>query len=290
MRKSKTDTMNNRNLEYVNCNLCGSSDNKLLFVKRGFNIAQCRKCGLIYVNPRLKAEALKEICTKGYYLGKETPEYEGLWAYKDYIGMEKQLKTSFRKKLKIIEQYKKGGRLLDIGCAVGFFLEVAKENGWDALGVDISEWASNYAKERGLNVFTGDLMEAKFPDEYFDVVTMWGVIENLQDPYSSLTEMNRTLKKNGLVAISGGNINSRVARFYGIRWESLVPEGDFYYFSPETLRKMLEVTGFKIVKTMTHGNITQNERIRRLAMYRYIRFVAKKLGLGDTMAVYALKI
>jgi 2-polyprenyl-3-methyl-5-hydroxy-6-metoxy-1,4-benzoquinol methylase len=282
--------MINGNREYVNCNLCNSDDTKLLFVKRGFNIVQCRKCGLVYVNPRLKAETLKKFQTKGYYLGNETPEYESPWGYADYIGMEKQLKRGFRKKLKIIEKYIMGGKLLDIGCAVGFFLEVAEENNWECFGVEISEWASNYARERGLNVFTGDLLEIKFPDEYFDVVTLWGVVENLRDLHSSLIEVNRILKKKGLVAISGGNIKSIVARFYGVNWQSLVPEGDLFYFSPDTLRKMLEATGFKIVKKVVHGNVTQNERIRRLRVYRHIRFVARKLGVGDTMAVYALKI
>jgi len=282
--------MNNRNLEYVNCNLCGSDDAKLLYVKRGFNVVQCRKCGLVYVNPRLKVEALKEIYTKEYYLRRGVPKYEGTTVYEDYVGMEKQLKIMFRKRLIRIEKYKKGGKLLDIGCAVGFFLEVAEEKGWDAFGVEISEWASNYARGRGLNVFTGDLMETKFPDEYFDVVTMWSVIESLRDPYSTLIEVKRILKKNGLIVISTANINSIVARFYGINWEKWGPEGDLYCFSPETLKKMLEVTGFKIVKITTHGDITQNKRIRRFPGYRYINWlIAKKLGLGDTMTVFALK-
>ena len=286
--------MINRNFEYVKCNLCDSDDAKLLFVKRGFNIVQCRKCGLIYVNPRPDVETLvKKVYTKGYYLGRNTPEYEeniGVRAYGDYIGMEKQIKTKFRIKLRRIEKYEKGRRLLDIGCAVGFFLEVAKENGWDVFGVELSEYASNYARERGLNVFTGDVTVTKFPDEYFDVITIWDVIANLQNPYTNLIEANRMLKQNGLIVISTGKINSIFAKIRGINWEILAPEGHFFYFSEKTLRDMLDITGFKIVKITTHGSITQNERIRRLAGYRYINwFIAKILKLGDVMTVYALK-
>jgi len=284
VRKLKNNTTINKNLEYVNCNLCNSDNTKLLFIKDGFNIVQCRKCGLVYVNPRLNKETLKNIYTQGYYTTQDERGYE------DYIGRETELKTMFRKRLKRIEKYKKGGRLLDIGCAVGFFLEVAKENGWEAFGVEISEWASNYARERGLNVLTGDLTATKFPDDYFDVITMWAVIANLHDPHNNLIEACRILKKDGLIVIHTGNINSIFAKLQGINWNMLTPSGHLYYFSPKTLRKMLELIGFKIVKRSTHGDITQNERIKNLIGYKYVNwFIVKKLKLGDTMTVYALK-
>lgn len=282
--------MTNENLiEYVNCNLCGSDDNRLLYVKEdplcdnsAFNIVQCKKCGLVYVNPRHNLEASSKRYTQRWFEGG---------AYTDYMGAEKQIKNKFRRKIKIMEKYKKGGRLLDVGCAAGFFLEVAKENGWDVCGVEISEYASNYARERGLNVFTGDLTETTLPDEYFDVITMWEVIANLTDPHRNLIEAHRILKKDGLIIISTGDISSIFAKFRGINWQILSPGGHLYYFSSETLRKMLEITGFNIVKITTHGSITQNEQIRRLPGYRYINWLAvKKLRLGDVMTIYALKI
>ena len=211
--------------------------------------------------------------------------------YENYIGMEKELKTVFRRRLRKIEKYKNGGRLLDIGCAAGFFLEVAEEKGWDVFGVELSEYASNYARERGLNIFTGDVTATKFPDEYFDVITLWAVISNLQNPYNNLIEAYRILKKKGLIVIQTGNIDSIFAKLQGINWGILTPGGHLYYFSPKTLRKMLELTGFEIVKISTHGDITQNERIKNLIGYKYINwFIVKTLGLGDIMTVYALKI
>ena len=285
MKKFKNNTTINKNLEYVNCNLCNSDNTKLSFTKNGFNIVQCRKCGLVYVNPRLNKETLKKIYTKGYYTTQDERGYE------DYIGGEKELKTMFRKRLKRIEKYKKGGRLLDIGCATGFFIEVAKEDDWETFGVEISEYASNYARERGLNIFTGDVTATKFPDEYFDVITMWAVIANLTDPHRNLIEACRILKKDGLIVIQTGNITSIFAKLQGVNWSLLTPEGHLYYFSPKTLRKMLELTGFEIVKKSTHGDITQNERIKNLIGYKYVNwFIVKKLRLGDIMTAYALKI
>ena len=281
----KCNTAVNENLEYVNCNLCGSDDTELLFFKWSFNIVQCRKCGLVYVNPRRTLQTLKSHYTEEFFTSCENRGYE------DYIGIEKQIKIKFKIKLKRVEKFKRDGRLLDVGCAAGFFLDVAKASGWEVCGVELSDFASNYARKKGLNVFTGDLTDTDFPDEYFDVVTMWDVIANLTDPYSNLKDVHRILKKGGLVVISTGNINSIFAKFQGINWEILTPTGHNYYFSPMTLSKMLNATGFKIVKTSTHGNITQNERIRRSAGYRYINgFVVKILKLGDVMTVYALKI
>jgi SAM-dependent methyltransferase len=276
--------MINKNLEYINCNLCGSDSTKLIFVKDGFNVVRCRKCGLVYVNPRHNLQDLNKIYTKGYYTGQDEKGYE------DYIGGEQGIKTMFRKRLKIVEKYKKGGRLLDMGCATGFFLEVAEENGWDAFGVELSEYASNYARERGSNVFTGDLTETTFPDGHFDVITLWAVVSNLQNPHNNLLEVHRILKKDGLIVIQTGDINSIFAKLRGVNWDILTPEGHLYYFSKKTLRKMLEIAGFKIVKIITHGNITENKRIRNMVGYRYINwFVVKKLRLGDIMTVYAFK-
>jgi ubiquinone/menaquinone biosynthesis C-methylase UbiE len=281
----KSSTVVNENLEHVKCNLCGSDDAKLLFFKWSFNIVQCGKCGLVYVNPRRTQQDLKNHYTEEFFTDC------GDRGYNDYIAMESQLKIKFGRKLKRIEEFKRDGRLLDVGCAAGFCLDVAKTSGWEVFGVELSDFASNYARKKGLNVFTGDLTDTDFPDEYFDVVTMWDVIANLTDPNSNLKEVHRILKKGGLVVISTGNINSIFAKFQGINWEILTPTGHNYYFSSMTLSKMLNATGFKIVKTSTHGNITQNERIRRSAGYRYINgFVVKILKLGDVMTVYALKV
>ena len=281
--------MTNKDLiEYVNCNLCGSDDTKTMYVKADhigdkkiFNIVQCKKCGLVYVNPRHNLKAARERYSREWFKGG---------AYRDYMSAENELKNKFRRKIKVIEKYKKSGRLLDIGCAAGFFMEVAKESNWETFGVEISEYASNYARERGLNVLTGDLAEIDFPDEYFDVITMWEVIANLTDPRKNLIEAHRILKKDGLIVISTGNINSIFARFHGINWEILSPGGHLYYFSQKTIGKMLKRTGFEIFRRSTHGNITQNKRVRNMTIYRYVNApIVKYLRLGDVMTVYALK-
>jgi 2-polyprenyl-3-methyl-5-hydroxy-6-metoxy-1,4-benzoquinol methylase len=109
--------------------------------------------------------------------------------------MRNQVKKAYKPRLEVIEKYVRGRRLLDIGCAAGFFLELASERGWQAEGVDVSEYATEYGKNLGLKIFTGTLIEASFPDQYFDAVTMWDCLMHMPDPYGTMVEINRILKR-----------------------------------------------------------------------------------------------
>jgi 2-polyprenyl-3-methyl-5-hydroxy-6-metoxy-1,4-benzoquinol methylase len=143
-------------------------------------------------------------------------------------------------------------RLLDIGCHIGVFLEIAREQGWEAWGVEPSAWAADQARARALRVTTGTLREARFPDQFFDIVTMWDVIEHLTDPLSSLQEAYRVLAPGGIICIHTINIESPFARLMGHRWPWLM-EMHLYYFSPQTLTQMLEKAGFQVIEMVTQG-------------------------------------
>jgi len=143
-------------------------------------------------------------------------------------------------------------RLLDVGCHIGVFLEIAREQGWEVWGVEPSSWAAKQARDRGLEVSIGTLKEAQFPSNFFDVVTMWDVIEHLTDPLGSLEEVNRILVPGGIICIHTINIESPFARLMGPRWPWLM-EMHLYYFSPQTLSQMLEKAGFRLVQTFTQG-------------------------------------
>ena len=140
------------------------------------------------------------------------------------------------------------GRILDVGCAFGLFLDVARSRGWDVNGVEISEYAADYArKELKIKVITKPLEKAKFPEDYFDVIHMAELIEHLPDPKKTLMECNRVLKRNGLIVIQTSDIDSLYARIMGKHWDWFLP-GHLYYFSRKTLRGITKKTGFKIIK------------------------------------------
>lgn len=220
-------------LEKVRCNLCNSSYGSLRYIKNRFRIVKC-KCGLVYVNPR------KEIkYDKGYFSRKGS-------VYEDYLKERNLKKKNFRRLIEDIKKFRKG-KLLDVGCGTGEFLEVAKENRYDVKGVEISEFAAGYCSGKHLCVDIGDFGGVKI-NEKFDVVTMFDFIEHSKDPFRDLRKVNEILNENGLLVIITGNINSWFAKLMGRKWNFLNPEEHLYYFSEKTLSGMLNKAGFRVVK------------------------------------------
>lgn len=286
-------------LEYIKCNICQSTDTEELYVKNSFHIVKCKKCGLVYVNPRPDTMELKQ-----FYRDKKLPSFT---LDTEPTGERDLYLYRFNKRLRNIEVLKKRGRLLDIGCAWGYFLELAKKHNWESYGVELSERASYYCREKlHLNVFTGRLEEASYPDQYFNVVTMFHLLEHIPNPRNFLREINRILRKKGLVVIEVPNIGSLKSKVAGEKWRHLVPPMHLYYFSPKTLSQLLRETGFQPVRAETCGGsgilATMKERdmkniYKRLVKYfRYLSWIkslleyAQKLfRLNDNLSVYARK-
>jgi len=175
-------------LEYVKCNLCGLDNTKLLFTKYSFNIVRCRRCNFIYVNPRPTEDEMANFYTEEYFY-----DSKGAYGYENY---SIEGKIHIQRRIKIVETYTSSGKLLEVGCATGQWLKAMKEKNWDVYGIELSEFASKYARDKfGLNVLTGRLKEQNLLNNYFDVVVMWDTIEHLINPMAELIEVNRILKK-----------------------------------------------------------------------------------------------
>ncbi|MGC8787731.1 MAG: methyltransferase domain-containing protein, partial [Anaerolineae bacterium] len=189
-------------LEYVHCNLCGADDTELVAEVEGFHIVRCRQCGLVYVNPRYREDFLQQLYTAEYYDHDGIRNGQAFFGYEDYIADEENIKITFAKRLRTIERFANKGRLLDVGCATGFFLDLARAKGWEVVGSEVSEFAARYAREKlGLEVRLGALKELHFEAEAFDVVTMWDVIEHVADPMGDLLEVWRILRADGLLSL-----------------------------------------------------------------------------------------
>lgn len=278
----------------VNCNLCQSDDYTLLFKIGDFDspffIVKCNKCGFIYQNPQLGKEYLKSIYNQDYFLGKGKINYKGDFAKDRLIANER---------LKIIEGIKRPSRILDVGCHLGAFLEVAQKRGWDAYGIDISEFAVEVARKiSGIKFFLGELKDIHFEDCFFDLITCSEVIEHLTSPYETLIKIHRILKDDGLLVIQTANMNSLRIRFLGRR-DYYLPV-HLYYFSKDTISKMLEKTGFEVVKVFNGSefNISAEFKlfkdsvsILRLLLRKLLSKVEfKGFTLNTTMVVYAKKV
>jgi len=147
-------------------------------------------------------------------------------------------------------------RLLDVGCGYGIFLNLAKDQGWKVYGIELSEDACQFARKNfGLNVFCGDLKEASFPKDHFDVVTLWNVLDHTTNPLEQLLEIKRILKDNGLLFIRLPNflfqgksrcIGEAFDRlFFGRTYLSRkISVSHLYAFTPSSIANLLERVGF----------------------------------------------
>jgi len=244
-------------MKYRKCNLCGSEEVKNRFKINDFSIVRCRKCGLEYVNPILEEKDIQEIYQKGYFNGFKKDNFFG---YQDYAQDEIEINRTFQRKMRIIDKLMPDkGKILDIGCAMGFFINVAKEDGWEVTGIDLSEEAIKYAKKRfNYDVRCTSLDKAGFKGASFDVITMFDLIEHVEYPDLLIKQCYGLLKPNGLLVITTPNSGSVVAKLLSKRWEEYKRAREhIFFFSRKTLTDMLVKNRFKVVKSHTAGRYFQ---------------------------------
>lgn len=297
------------------CNLCGSEEYTVIYKEPLFmknksdeelssyysyssiflggkkphnQIVKCSSCGLVYSYPRRD-----DLLIRASYKNVEDA---------CYTLTQEERRKKIQTELKEIKKYIDTGRILDVGCSTGIFLEEARLQGFDAYGVELSKWAFKKAESKGLKVFNSTLKEAVFPDKLIDVATMWDVLEHVTDPLGELKEIYRILSYNGILVLTTPDFSSFPSRLFGKGWQSISLQ-HIYYFTPETLEKMLSASGFSIIKRTTDSRITTMENIleyfkNRPLVYSLTRGLLKIAGIGklkitvdpkDLMKVYARK-
>lgn len=231
-------------LEEISCPLCKTRAWKKLYPKQYSRIVQCTSCSLIYTNPRLKSKFLKHLYSKEYFKNNNSH----ITGYTDYVEDERNITKTFLKRLLVIEKRVKKRKLLDVGCATGYFLNSARKKGWIVEGVEISDFAADLAREKfDLQVNTGDISTIKLPKNRYDVITMWDVIEHVVNPSRVLKRLRASLTQNGILVMTTPDAGSIPARLTGYRWVGYkLSDEHLAYFSKETIKELLEQAGFKI--------------------------------------------
>jgi 2-polyprenyl-3-methyl-5-hydroxy-6-metoxy-1,4-benzoquinol methylase len=270
-------------LKHINCNLCNENNYKILQTDGPFNVVKCRNCGLIYVNPHPAEERLFNHYNEGYYA--------------PWLKDQHSRRKMWKRRLKKVQHFKSEGRLLDVGCGYGDFLYEARQNDFEVYGTEISKYAVNYAKDNiGIEVFEGVLKEADFADNFFDVVTFWHILEHTTDPLSNLREAGRILKPDGILIVAVPNFQNYIYRIaytvFKLRPPKFFTQEDrelhLYFFSANTLKKMLEKAGFVPLKfDIDKERIMIRERILdmiALALYKIFR-----VNFGVALGAYAKK-
>lgn len=154
---------------------------------------------------------------------------------------------ALKNKLKLINTQSSKGRILDIGAGVGDFLQVAKNDGWETIGIEPSAKAKTIAKSKGVS-FVEDLSQLE--NNSFDIITMWHVLEHVPDLENQIKELKRLLKPNGTVIIAVPNFKSHDALHYGKYWAAYDVPIHLWHFSKTAIKKLFAKEDLHLVKVL----------------------------------------
>jgi len=276
------------------CRACDGVRTTPRFTVDGYDLLRCHDCGSMTTAWTMPAAAASEYYGEAYFRGGD---------YRDYQGSANALRANFRRFADRLAAIETGGRLLELGCAYGYFLEEA-ERRWQCEGVDVSHDVVDACRRRtGCRVFAGDVIELPLEAGYQWIVA-WDVVEHLDRPRDAVARAFDLLAPGGRIAFTTGDISSSAARALGPAWRLLTPPSHLTFFSRAGVRALLGDAGFVECALGTAGYA----RTFDFAMYRLLgerRYAALArrwpalvaharrrsfyLNLGDIMFVTARK-
>jgi len=260
-------------------------------------LLKCGQCNFITADLEVSDEKLKALYSHDYFHGLE---------YGNYTRDEKIIRKNFNRRLKTLDKYidPKSCRLFEIGCAYGFFLNAAKESYSSVSGIDISEDATAYAREKlHVQAKSGDFLKEEKHNQPYDLFCLWDTIEHLNRPDLFIKKISNEINNNGFIAITTADIGSLNAKIKGKKWRQIHPPTHLHYFSFQTLKLLLEKNNFTIIHKSYPGNLMSLDTIFYILMclksdHKNVYNFFKKTGLlnivlyvnlFDTMFVIAQK-
>jgi len=252
-------------LEHVSCPLgCPPRDDILLVgfdrlnnLPGKFQVVRCQTCGLMRTNPRPTLDTI------GFYYPDNYGPYHGTKIKMEVIkGKHRSLwwKRLAQKMFQFNNMrlpFLKPGRMLEIGCASGAFIHQMAQKGWAVAGVELSVHAAANARAMGYPVHTGPLETAPDPQQPYDLVVGWMVLEHLHDPILALKNLCRWAKPGGWLILSVPNAGSFEFFFFKNYWYGLHLPNHLFHFTPRTIRNVLSYGGWEIVK-IHHQRVLYN--------------------------------
>lgn len=216
----------------------------------------------------------------------------------DYKKYESLFENMFRKRVNLISKFVKKGKMLEIGSATGVMLKLFAKRGWDTLGIEPSG-SSGEAKRKELRVLRVKFEDAKLPKDYFNLVVLNHTLEHMDNPKLVLKKISTLLKEGGIVFIDVPNFGSLSSKILGKKWPYLLPLEHKHQFTKESLTKLLEDGGFKVLHWESRSGIFEYANpLKELGRKRFLldiltspySLVATALRMGDSMSFVAKKI
>jgi hypothetical protein len=270
------------------CIIC----NNTKFKKIHGELIQCCFCSLVFFDKIIEDSELIQLYQEDFFKGEE---------YFDYESDKRIFQKNFNTRLNDIKYHISHGKLFEIGCAYGFFLDLAR-NLFDVEGIDIAQEPTEFARSKmGLKVQTGNYLEFRLPEKK-DIFCMWDTIEHLKDPHLFLEKISSEIRGGGYLFLTTGDIGSLNARWRGPKWRMIHPPSHLFYFSRQTITQLLSNYGFRVVNIKYPGYYRSLSQMIYSIFFlnrRFDRFKVKKalkmidfpiyLNLYDIMCVVAQK-
>lgn len=233
------------------CPWCGSEKAKLhlklkdeFLTKETFKIYECEQCGLLYTLPRPEKDKIGAYYkSEDYYSHQENKK--GLIP-KIYEAVKS---VNLKAKYKMATEGLNTGSVLDIGCGVGDFLHTMEQKGWSTTGIEPSEDAKAIAQKRmKSNILAPEQIE-KLDDESFNLITMWHVLEHVDDLKTEINHLHRILKKGGKLVLALPNYQSFDAQHYKEFWAAYDVPRHLNHFSQKSISNIFSHSGLNLIKT-----------------------------------------
>lgn len=238
----------------MKCLVCNSVNNHEIYklVKgTNYSLLQCKSCGLAWLAPLPGEEDLKKFYSGVYYPSELDNNFVSWRKSKDV--------SKFKRLIRCIIGYKEKGFLLEIGCSYGFFLQIAKEQGFDAYGVEYALSPAKYAKDKlGLNVVNGGTDQAALFNKKFDVIVLSHVIEHFINPLDEISKLKMLLKDDGIIILKTPNFNSITRIIQRNVWFWLLAPEHIFYFNVKNLLNLFSSSGFDILRVTTSEGDFEN--------------------------------
>lgn len=260
------------------CYLCGGNS-KVPVIRIGPHaVSCCTSCGLGFLDPPVPQGEKGVIYDEDFYTGQNM--------VKDTADGVQECVS----KVRLVQRFVRSGRLLDIGCGLGYFLEAARRRGFSVFGMEGAGFAMEYVhREFGIPVVPAPVETTTLEEGTFDAVTLWHVIEHLPDPLAALRKIRSLLRDGGILIMETRNYRGYDARAQGERWGGWAFPHHLWHFDPGSYSLLVEKAGFRVVRLKIHNSDHVKKAIREIPLLGWLRNPVASFFAGSNQTIVAEK-